>query len=151
MRVELSLILPRDSTSVPWTRRLLAAILKALPVPADEVQDVALALTEACGNVVRHAGDSDDYRVTTRISADGWCEIEVIDRGRGFDPAGAGGLPGEDAEEGRGLALIRALTDCVHLDTRPRVGTLVHFEKQLSVSGAGATRPMSGGGLRPTL
>jgi serine/threonine-protein kinase RsbW len=151
VQVELSLVLPRDSTSVPWTRRLLVAILKSLPVPAEEWQDVGLALTEACANVIRHAGDGGVYRVSSRIRADGCLEIDVIDYGRGFDPNRPGSLPGPESEQGRGLALIDALTDCVQMDSRPRAGTLVHFEKQLSLPDIPVTRPTSTGRLRPTL
>jgi serine/threonine-protein kinase RsbW len=151
MQVELSLVLPRDTSSVPRTRHLLVAILKSIPVPAPEWQDLALALTEACANVVRHAGNGDDYRVATRIRPDGCCEIDVIDYGEGFDPDTSAGLPDPESERGRGLALIGALTDCVRMDSRPRSGTLVHFEKQLTLPEAAVTSATSQGGLRRTL
>jgi len=131
VEIKLTLALPRDEYSVPVARRVLARSLDVLGVAETVVADIELALTEACTNVLDHAADSDEYEVSAGI--DGTvCIIEVIDRGSGFDSAGAG-LDDADpaAEDGRGIQLMRALVDKVTFTSRPQVGTVVHLEKQL--------------------
>ena len=131
MEIKLSLALPRDEFSVPVARRILARSLDVLGVDETVVADIELALTEACTNVLDHANDTDDYEVSAGI--DGTiCIIEVIDRGTGFDGDSEGRDPADpEAEDGRGIALMRSLVDEVTFTNRPLVGTVVHLEKQL--------------------
>ena len=51
-----------------------------------------LALTEACANVVQHAGDAEEYQVDVAID-DLVCRISVVDDGDGFDPRRDGPSP----------------------------------------------------------
>ena len=46
-----------DAQSVPLVRGLLRQALEHLGVAASGVDDILLALTEACANVVHHAGE----------------------------------------------------------------------------------------------
>ena len=134
------LFLPRDAASVPVSRQVLDGCLETLGVTEDTRTDIAMALGEACANVVQHAGSGMDYEVlaTTR---DGKCVIEVVncgDRGEAPVPAGTAlGLPSADpvpatAEHGRGLKIIDAVVDNLELTGDGRDGTTVHFEKNLS-------------------
>ena len=60
------------------------------------------------------------------------CVIEVVDRGGGFDGSLHGLAEAEaQAEEGRGIHLMRALVDQVVFTSRPHKGTVVHLEKRL--------------------
>ena len=86
MEIKLTLALPRDEYSVPVARRVLKQALDALGVQEGVVHDIELALTEACTNVLDHAGDADEYEVSAGID-DQVCILEVIDRGSGFEPA----------------------------------------------------------------
>ena len=61
------LFLPRDAASVPVSRQVLAGCLDTLGVTPDTRTDIALALSEACGNVIRHAGPGDEYEVTAWV------------------------------------------------------------------------------------
>ncbi len=131
MEIRLTLALPRDEYSVPVVRRMLRSSLDVLGVERDVVADIELALTEACTNVLDHAGESDDYEVSAGIDGD-MCVLEVIDRGFGFDGSLIGHAPAEDsAEEGRGIQLMRALVDHVRFESKPQDGTVVHLEKRL--------------------
>jgi serine/threonine-protein kinase RsbW len=112
---------------------VLDSCLETLGVTPDTRDDIALALTEACANVIMHAGPGDDYTVTAATRA-GRCVIEVVDNGR---RAGTGAVrrpPGPEsalAESGRGLQIIDAVTDDVTLSGDARSGITVHFEKKL--------------------
>lgn len=131
MEIKLTLALPRDEYSVPVARRVLARSLDVLGVDENVVADIELALTEACTNVLDHAGDADEYEVSAGISGT-TCIIEVVDRGDGFDSATQGLTDAPPtAEEGRGIQLMRALVDRVTFTSRPQTGTVVHLEKQL--------------------
>jgi serine/threonine-protein kinase RsbW len=131
MEIKLTLALPRDELSVPVVRRVLKASMTALGVDGDVISDIELALTEAVTNVLDHAKDGDDYEVSAGID-DRLCVIEVVDRGGGFDSDVLGRDDAHvDAEDGRGIQLMRALVDKVTFDNVPRVGTVVHLEKKL--------------------
>ena len=132
MEVKLSLALPRDQMSVPLARRILKSSLDSLGIDRDTVGDIELAMTEACTNVIDHAGGDDDYEVSAGIVGS-MCVIEVVDRGAGFDGA-QHGLDEVDhhAEEGRGVLLMRALMDKLEFQSRDADGTVVRLEKRLS-------------------
>jgi serine/threonine-protein kinase RsbW len=131
VQVTVRLSLPRDTSSVSISRRVVRSALNALGVVDDIRYDVELALTEACSNVVRHAAYSDEYEVSIAIEGT-TCSIDVIDGGHGYDEeALQASMPHPNAEEGRGLHLIRTLTENVRLDHQPKRGTIMHFEKKL--------------------
>ena len=54
--VEFCLVFPRESLSVPVMRRVLGDTLTRLGVDESCINDLLLAVTEACTNVLRHAG-----------------------------------------------------------------------------------------------
>src|ERR1700722_16718724 len=83
------LLFPREALSVPVMRRVLGDTLGRLGVDEGSIADLLLAVTEACTNVLRHSGQGRGYEIVVRVSGDS-CQLEVIDRGRGFDP---GALP----------------------------------------------------------
>ena len=140
MEVNVALLLPRDVASVPVTRQVLDSCLERLGVMPETRADIALALSEACANVIRHAGPGEEYEViaTTR---DGRCVIEVVDTG-GRDGAkvtpenaaisGQGAIEHGMSEHGRGLEIIDAVTDELSLTGTGPAGTKVHFEKVLN-------------------
>ena len=132
MEINLVLHLPRDVTSVPVSRQVLDGCLETLGVTPDTRADIALALSEACANVVQHAGPGEEYQV--QVSAgDGRCIIEVVNTGSGAGDVRLG-LNSEPvpptAEHGRGLKIINAVVDNLQL-TGNRNGVTVHFEKKL--------------------
>lgn len=137
MRIDLEVCLPRDVITLPVIRHIAICALGELGVTTTAVDDVALALTEACTNVVKHSGADDEYEVHLVVT-DGLCEISVIDTGQGIDSAvlDRGMAPVSD-ETGRGLALLTALVDGVRFESRPEEGTVVHLVKQLDVVGDG--------------
>jgi serine/threonine-protein kinase RsbW len=67
-------------------RRVLGDTLTRLGVDASCVNDLLLAVTEACTNVLLHAGPGHRYELVAHVSSTR-CVVEVVDSGRGFDPA----------------------------------------------------------------
>ena len=145
MEIRMVLHLPREAVSVPICRQVLDACLERLEVTPDTRADIALALSEACANVVLHAGPGDEYEV--QVSATDWkCAIDVVNVGSQDSGLADGSGPGErqqdgfalpdqpvpvTAEHGRGLRIIDAVSDNLRLTGNQRQGTTVHFEKTL--------------------
>ena len=132
MEIKTVLYLPRDAASVPVSRQVLDGCLETLGVALDTRTDIALALTEACANVIQHAGPGDEYEVLARVR-NGQCVIEVVNTGD--EAAGRIALNGDPvpatAEHGRGLKIIDAVVDNLRLTGNGGKGTTVHFEKKL--------------------
>ena len=111
---------------------------------ADCTSAVELAVTEACANVLEHAGHGRAYQVSVEL-ADRRCVICAIDEGQGFDLAAVSDGADADAESGRGVKLMRTLVECVDCTTEPQVGAVVRLVKLLEFEpDAPARRLMSG-------
>jgi serine/threonine-protein kinase RsbW len=131
MHMSVRFNLPREVDSVPVVRRLLRCALAALHVDRQSGADLEIALTEACANVVKHATGADKIEVRLDV-ADNHCAVDVLDNGAGFDPDLVHDKPDAQSERGRGLLLIRALAENVRMQSTPREGSLIHFEKSFA-------------------
>jgi serine/threonine-protein kinase RsbW len=109
---DVRLTLPARPENVAVIRHVLGAFAEALELPPDVVEDMRLAVTEACTNVVRHAyHDADPGPIDVIVRPDGdRLELIVVDRGRGMGPS-----PDTDGP-GLGLPLIAALADSVKIE-----------------------------------
>lgn len=111
------------------TRRLVAEALRVVGVEPDTVSDVEIAVSEACANVLRHAQVGDSYEVRAGFDQER-AFLEIIDHGEGFDLSSHVEAR-DDAESGRGVALMKALMDRVHFESRIGDGSSVVLEKRL--------------------
>lgn len=132
--VTLTVCLPRDALSVPVVRHLVRYALDEVGVLPAISHDVELALSEACSNVLRHAGPGDAYDVSVEVGPER-CQLRIVDIGHGFDHETVGERESTrdmlSAEQGRGLGLMRALVDEIELSSAPEQGTLVRLVKDL--------------------
>jgi serine/threonine-protein kinase RsbW len=115
---DVRLTLPARPENVAVIRHVLGALADALNLPADVVDDMRLAVTEACTNVVRHAYDGEPGRLDIVLRPDGE-DIEVIvsDYGRGLSASADTDGPG------LGLALISALAASLDIQHAPSAGS----------------------------
>jgi serine/threonine-protein kinase RsbW len=133
MHLQLRLLLPGEERSVPVVRKVLGEALGVLGVERDCLDDVELVISEACTNVLDHAGPHDEYVVLVGIDGTD-CTIEVCDEGREFSApptVDAGTLIDPDAEHGRGVQLMRALVDDLDFTASDDRGTVVRLHKSL--------------------
>jgi serine/threonine-protein kinase RsbW len=131
MQIGFTVRLPVDAHSVPFIRALCREALEHLRIDREVVDEVTLALSEACANVVQHAGVDSDYEVHVDIDDDA-CRISVADSGMGFDPSILEtGPAGSVLDGGRGLLLMNALVDSLEFQHDPQGRHRVTFTKHL--------------------
>ena len=130
MKIEFTVRLPVDSHSVPFVRGLCRKALDHLNVGTSTVEEIVLALTEACANVVEHSGESNDYEVAVRID-DETCRLSVWDEGAGFEVPDLSQPVDPTADGGAGLVLMRALVDELAFERDPDGRHRVTLEKRL--------------------
>jgi serine/threonine-protein kinase RsbW len=122
-------------------RLALGGVVRDLPVGPELLADLKLAVTEACGNAVRHAYEDGGGSVDIAfVVKDDRLEMVVEDKGSGIGLSKLEELLEADAtfgaepvDGGMGLAIIRAIVD--ELDVRggdDGRGTVVHMTKYLS-------------------
>ena len=128
MRGRISLELPGDPWTVSLCRRVLRSWLEDLSVDETRLADIELVLSEAAGNVVRHAyaRRGSAYRVIVTFFTDR-LRLEVTDQGVGFLRAS---IPHPDEQQlgGRGLWLIEQLADVTTVSTTPGGGCCLKAE-----------------------
>ena len=79
--------LTAEADNVPIVRRALHALLRPAGFSPDRIASIALATTEVCANVVRHAypdGDRGVIRVEAALGPDGEVTVLVRDHGVGM-------------------------------------------------------------------
>ena len=115
---DVRLTLPARPENVAVIRHVLGAFAEALRLPAGLIEDMRLAITEACTNVVRHAYDGEPGPIDVVIRPMGErLDLVVADRGRGIGPSPDVSGPG------LGLPLIAALADSVDFRHAPARGS----------------------------
>jgi serine/threonine-protein kinase RsbW len=131
---------PAKADYLLLARLALAGLARSLPVDEEVLADLKLAVTEACGNAVRHAYEPGEGSVNVAfvVAADR-LEMIVEDQGSGIE------LPPLDAEwaetgaalpeGGMGMAIIRAIVDELEVrDGANGQGTVVHMTKYLATA-----------------
>jgi len=120
-------------------RLALAGLARTLPVGQEELADLKLAVTEACGNAVRHAYGGEEGAVGVQfLVGDGRLEMIVEDEGTGIEVPLPEALvelepPEAPLEGGMGMAIIRAIVDeLVVREGDAGKGTVVHMTKFLA-------------------
>jgi anti-sigma regulatory factor (Ser/Thr protein kinase) len=115
---EIRLTLPARAENVALVRHVCSALAEALAMPERVTEDMRLAVTEACTNVVRHAYGEEDGPIDVQIESDGdRLTVVVCDKGRGISPSADSEGPG------LGLPLIAALTDGLEIEHAPDQGS----------------------------
>lgn len=115
---DIRLTLPAQPETVALVRHVLYALAEALGLPAHVCDDLKLAVTEACTNVVRHAYHDGEgaIDVLARPTREG-LQVIVSDHGAGIGPSP------DRAGPGFGLSLITSLADRLEIDHDPGTGS----------------------------
>ncbi len=113
--------LPAEARELSGLRRAATTWADAVGLSEDAVYDLELALGEAAANVVDHAYPVGGGTFETSLEWSGrGVRVTVADHGR-WRPA-----PADKGDRGRGLTMIRALSDSADLVANED-GTTIHF------------------------
>jgi len=126
-----------SAATIPLCRHLFADWLEHLTVDDAERSDLLLVVSELCSNAVRHASGAPRALALRAWAEGGDVAVEVEDDGAGFELEGRydDELPDADAEQGRGLYVVEALSDQVTV-RRLEDRTLVRAVRRAVISGS---------------
>lgn len=118
---DIHLTLTAHAESVVLVRHVVGALAEAARMPTARVEDVRLAVTEACTNVVRHAYPDPPGRLelSATVTPQGELTVVVSDDGQGIRP--------RPSEGGLGLPLMAAVAHGFEIDSTRARGTRVRM------------------------
>ena len=126
--------IPGRAEWVAVARLAVAAVASRLHFSVDEIEDIKLAIAEACTNSIQSAGGVDAGVIEIVCDArEDELRVTVRDHSPGphLEPVKASGFPDGRTEE-LGVFLIRALMDSVDYTTDPRRGTELVMTKRVT-------------------
>ena len=133
---EVRLTFPAKADYLLLARLALAGLARAYTVEPDVLADLKLAVTEACGNAVRHAYENGNGKGQVSVTftfSDGRLEMVVEDEGSGLEPPEDDWSLPPELEGGMGMAIIREIVDELVVASGPDGhGTVVRMTKYLA-------------------
>lgn len=129
---EMELRIPRQADFVRVARKTAGTLAHQLSFTVLDARDIELAVGEACNNAIEHVPAESGEEILVRFAVEpDRLVVEVIDRGKGFDPAEVEqGLPDGESVGGLGLIVIRSVMDEVEIRCDPETGTCVRMIKR---------------------
>ena len=98
----------------------------------DDIEDLKVAVSEACTNAIKHSSD-DRFTIIYTMIENG-LTIDIIDNGNGYDTSSINEPDIENLKEsGMGLFIIEALMDEVSIESQEGKGTSIKMTKYLGV------------------
>lgn len=113
-------------------RLTTSGIANKIGFSMDDIEDIKVAVSEACTNAIKHSKDS-KFEIIFEIIENG-INIEIKDNGKGYDVSSIGTPDLENPREsGLGLFIIEALMDEVSIESTEGEGTIIKMNKYLGV------------------
>jgi serine/threonine-protein kinase RsbW len=124
--------IPSKPEWVAVARLAVAAIANRLPFSVEEIEDLKLAIAEACTICIQHGAGIQTIDITCEASVS-YLRVEVRDdRHRTHERTVVAGRPSITAEgEGLGIFLIQALMDNLEYNADPQLGTELVMTKRV--------------------
>lgn len=131
------LVLPGKAEFLLVARLATSGVGLRAGLTVDDIDDLKVAVAEACTNVINHAFDDSipesERRILLSLSiGKNEMTVEVEDEGVGFDPNALerSQRDGLDGQGGLGFGLMRELTDSLRVESAPGSGTRVIMVKR---------------------
>jgi serine/threonine-protein kinase RsbW len=117
-----------DPRFISTARLFAAAVARYYDCDEETVDDIKLAISEACTNAVKAHDGELPVGILARPD-ESKVEFRVVDRAGGFDETAVASPESEDdlAEGGIGLQIIRSLFPEAVVEPNPEGGTVVRF------------------------
>jgi serine/threonine-protein kinase RsbW len=129
------LTIPSRPEFLRVVRLMVSGYLSRLPISIDEVENIKVAVSEACNNAIQYAYEnSEEHSLRIRCwNAPDRLVFEIKDTGKGFpepeqEPDNV--VPTDD--KGLGFLLIQTLMDDVRVRSTPQSGTTVTMTKLIA-------------------
>jgi serine/threonine-protein kinase RsbW len=125
--------IPARPEWVALARLAAATVANRLRFSIEEIEDVKLAVAEACTAVIQHERHGEFIQLTCEALSES-LRVRVHDSGRhGVQPADGQRMNFDEARiAGLGVFLIRTLMDEVSYDVHPQLGTDLLMVKRLA-------------------
>jgi serine/threonine-protein kinase RsbW len=128
--IQIVLMLPPRAASVSLARHTMAEALTIPGVAPDCIHEAQVALSEACNNVLRQAGEDHGFEVLINIG-DVELTVHILDSDAGFArERKLANWPEIKVDRDRGLALMTAFADHASFETEGGGGS-VRLKKRL--------------------
>ena len=137
--LNISITIPCASEFVGVVRLALSGVAARMNFSLDDIEDIKVAISEACTNAVQHAygSNADPYSQSIQVDVLAYAdrlEVLVKDKGKGFDSAFLGteeqiSQSEENLGLGLGLTFVKSLMDDVELTTS-ETGTILRMVKK---------------------
>lgn len=127
-----------DPTQVGAARRVAIEMARELGIPENERGEIAIVVTEAASNALRH-GEQGELVLAAREGPPPGLEVLALDRGRGMDDLGACMRDGYSTAgtPGAGLGAILRQSALFDVHTVPGAGTVVSARTPRAAGEAG--------------
>ena len=113
-------------------RLAISGIANRLPFSVEEIEDLKLAVAEACTTCIQDGSSSETVDITCEVSADS-LQIRVRDHSFGGTRADPPKPRSVTLSEGLGVFLIEALMDEVEYNVDPHSGVELVMTKRVGV------------------
>ncbi len=132
MSDKITINLPFKKEYIVLARMTAAVVASKVNLDIETIEDIKLAVSEACNNAIQHSDNADDsFSVSYTVTADCF-SIEISDNGQGFDISS---YQRPDLAElkgnGLGIFIMRSLMDEVVVKSQPNAGTVVKLIKHI--------------------
>jgi serine/threonine-protein kinase RsbW len=133
MKDKVCLSIPTKSEYVSVARLTSSVIANNMGFDIEDIEDIKVAVGEACNNAVLHTNDKDHTFDLSFLAETEKLIIEVKDAGKGFslDKYEEPDLE-HPKEHGLGIFIMKSLMDDLEIDSEIGVGTSIRMTKYLN-------------------
>lgn len=126
----LKMEVPANPEYVGIIRLTVSGIANKIGFNIDDIEDIKVAVSEACTNAIKHSLD-DKFNIEFTTLENG-ISINIQDKGKGYDTDAIGEPDLQNPREsGLGLFIIKALMDELEINSEENKGTNIKMIKYL--------------------
>ena len=131
MKEAINLSLPSKPEYVSIARLTASFIANQMGFDMEIIEDIKLAVGEACNNAIIHSGSEETYKIEF-LNLTNELKIEIRDHGKGFSMDNYKKPNADDLQEnGLGLFIIKSLMDQVDIESFEGRGTKIIMSKTI--------------------
>ena len=129
----LKFLVPGKPEYVGTVRIAVSHVAANIGFDIEAIDDIKVAVSEACTNIIRHSHDHSNYTYEVDIEREEkGITITVADQGVGFVPEEySEPVLGDTRGGGMGIYILKALMDEVDIQSEVGVGTNIRMKKYL--------------------